>query len=214
MSSMTWQKAEDDNDPVMGGEAMHRPTLLEGVIVALVLSLSVSPLIVFVQLVIGSLLAWKITVMALAYTYMCYLLARSERRSGRMMLGLLALTVLLTGLVCNLRFPTILLLCVTLIWVMRSFAYSRSLVSAVLQGVVCILGCGAALIVYGRSGNLALALWSFFLVQAAGVFIPAPGMRRSIAPGGTTPGSTPDGFRRAYHAAEQALERLTTPGMG
>jgi hypothetical protein len=211
---MPWQRAEDDNYPVMGGEAMHRPTLLEGVLVALVLGLSVSPLVVCVQLVIGSLLAWKIAVTIMAYAYMCYLLARSGRWSGRVTLGLLALTVLLASLVFNLRFPTILLLCVTLIWVMRSCAYSRSLVSAVLQGGVCVLGCSAALVVYGHRGSLALALWSFFLVQAAFVLIPAQCMRRSTAPRSTTPGDAPDDFGRAYHAAEQALERLTTTVAG
>ena len=189
---------------------MHRPTLLEGVLVALILSLSVSPLVVFVQLAIGSLLAWKIVVMVLAYTYMCYLLARGGRRSGRVTLGLLALTVLLASLVFNLRFPTLLLLCVTLLWAVRSFAYSRSLVSAGLQGGVCVLGCGAALMVYGHRSSMALAIWSFFLVQAAFVLIPAQFMRRSTAPSGTTLGDAPDGFGRAYYAAEQALERLMT----
>ena len=189
---------------------MPRPTLLEGVLVALLLSLSVSPLIAFVQLAVGSLVAWKIVGMVLAYTYMCYLLARSERRSGRVTLGLLALTVLLASLVFNLRFPTILLLCVTLIWGMRSFAYSRSLVSAGLQAGVCVLGCGAALLVYGHSGSPALALWSFFLVQAAFVFIPAQCLRRPATPSSATLGSASDDFGRAYHAAEQALERLTT----
>jgi hypothetical protein len=199
-----------DSDFVAGGASMHRPTLLEGVLVALVLSLSVSPLVVLVQLAVGSLLAWKIGVMAMAYTYICYLLMRSGRRSGRVTLGVLALTVLLAGLVCNLRFPTVLLLCVTLIWGMRSFAYSRSLVSTVLQGVVSGLGCGAALTMYGHSGSPALAIWSFFLVQAAFVLIPVQGIRRPAVLLGMTPGSPPDGFGRAYHAAERALERLTT----
>jgi len=189
---------------------MHRPTLLEGVLVALVLSLSVSPLVVLVQLSLGSLLAWKMVLVVLAYTYICYLLARSERRSGRVTLGLLALTVLLVSLVLNLRFVTILLLCVTLMWGIRCFAYSRSLVSAVLQGGVCVLGCGAALMVYRHSGSLALATWSFFLAQAAFVLIPAQCMRRPVMPVGATLGGAPDGFERAYHAAEQALERLLT----
>ena len=193
---------------------MHRPTLLEGVLVALVLSLSVSPLVVLVQLAIGSLLAWKMVAIVMAYTYMCYLLARSGRRSGRVTLGLLALTILLVSLVLNLQFPTMLLLCVTLMWGIRSFAYSRSLVSAVLQGGVCVLGCGAALMVYGHSGSLALAIWSFFLVQAASVLIPAQCMRRPATPVGTTLGGTPDGFGCAYHAAEQALGRLTTTVAG
>jgi hypothetical protein len=198
----------------MGGEAMHRPTLLEGVLVALVLSLSVSPLVVFVQLALGSLLAWKMAVMVMAYTYICYLLARSGRKSGRMTLGLLALTVLLASLVFNLQFATLLLLCVTLIWGIRSFAYSRNLVSAALHGGVCVLGCGAALMMYGHSGSLALAIWSFFLVQAAFVLIPAQFMRRAATPTGETLGGAPDGFGRAYHAAEQALERLTTTVTG
>lgn len=189
---------------------MSRPTLLEGVLVALVLSLSVSPLVVLVQLAVGSLLAWKIGLMAVAYTYLCYLLMRSGRKSGRVTLGVLALTVLLAGLVFNVRFSTILLLCVTLIWGMRSCAYSRSLVSTVLQGCVCGLGCGAALMIYGHSGSLALAIWSFFLIQAAFVLIPAPGLRWPARPPGVTPGGAPDSFGRAYHAAQQALERLTT----
>jgi hypothetical protein len=198
----------------MGGEAMRRPTLLEGVLVALVLSLSVSPLVVFVQLALGSLLAWKMVVMVIAYTYICYLLARSGRKNGRMTLGLLALTVLLASLVFNLRFATLLLLCVTLMWGMRSFAYSRSLVSVVFQGGLCVLGCGAALMVYGHSGSLALAIWSFFLIQAAFVLIPAQFMRRAATPTGETLRGAPDDFRRAYHAAEQALERLTTKVAG
>ena len=189
---------------------MYRPTLLEGILVALVLSLSVSPLVVLVQLAVGSLLAWKMGVMAVAYTYICYLLMRSGRKSGRVTLGVLALTVLLAGLVFNVRFPTILLLCVTLIWGIRSCAYSRSLVPTVLQGGVCGLGCGAALLIYGHSGSLALAIWSFFLIQAAFVLIPAQGLRWPAMPLGVTPGGAPDGFGRAYHAAQQALERLTT----
>jgi hypothetical protein len=193
---------------------MRRPTLLEGVLVALVLSLSVSPLVVLVQLALGSLLAWKLVLMVMAYTYICYLLVRSGRQSGRITLGLLALAVLLVSLVLNLRFATILLLGVTLLWGMRSWAYSRSLASAVLQGGVCVLGCGAALMAYKHHGSLALATWSFFLVQAAFVLIPAQCLHRPATPTGATQEGTSDGFARAYHAAEQALERLVTRAAG
>ena len=127
-----------------------------------------------------------------------------------MTLGLGALAVLLTALLLSVRMTTLLLVALTLIWSIRSFAYSRSLVSAGLQGVVCVLGCGAALMVYGHSNSLALAIWSFFLVQATFVLIPAQFMRRPATPLGATLAGAPDGFGRAYHAAEQALERLTT----
>ena len=63
---------------------MYRPTLLEGILVALVLSLSVSPLVVLVQLAVGSLLAWKIGVMAVSvHLHMLPADAqREEERSG------------------------------------------------------------------------------------------------------------------------------------
>lgn len=193
---------------------MQRPTLLEGVLVALVLSLLAAPLVALLHSLIGSLLAWKAVVVAMAYTYICYLLVQRGRTSGRVTLGLLALIVLLAGVVLDLRLTSMLLLCVALIWGIRSFAYSRSLVSAVLQGVVCMLGCAAAIMVYGHSGSFALAIWSFFLVQAAFVLIPARLTRRSTTDVYEKPGGAPDGFGRAHHAAEQALGRLATRAAG
>ena len=189
---------------------MKHPTLLEGVLVALALSLLAAPIVVLLHSLVGGLLAWKAVVVVMAYTYMCYLLVQRGRMSGRMTLGLLALTVLLAGVALDLRLTSLLLLCVALIWGIRSFAYSRSLVSAVLQGGVCVLGCGAALMVYGRSGSFALAIWGFFLVQAAFVLIPARLTRRPAADLGAEVGGAPYGFRRAHHAAEQALDRLVT----
>jgi len=189
---------------------MKHPTLLEGVLVALVLSLLVSPSVVLLRSLVGSLLAWKAGIVAMTYTYICYLLVQRGRTSGRITLGLLALTVLLAGVALDLRLPNLLLLSVALIWGVRSCAYSRSLVSAGLQGVVCGLGCGAAFMVYGHSGSFALAIWGFFLVQAAFVFIPARLTRRSATDLDEELGGAPDSFGRAHHAAEQALARLTT----
>jgi len=189
---------------------MKRPTLLEGVLVALVLSLLAAPIVVLLHGLVGSLLAWKAVVVVMAYTYMCYLLVQRGRTSGRITLGLLALAGLLAGVAFDLRLTGLLLLCVALIWGVRSFAYSRSLVSAVLQGGVCVLGCGAALMVYGHSGSFALAIWSFFLVQAAFVFIPARFTRRPLADRYEEVRGAPNSFGHAHHAAEEALDRLAT----
>lgn len=193
---------------------MKRPTLLEGVFMALVLSLLAAPSAALLYSLVGSLLAWKAVVVVMAYTYICYLLVQRGRMSGRVTPGLLALAVLLAGMALDLRLTSLLLLCMALIWGIRSFAYSRSLVSAVLQGGVCILGCGAALMVYGHSHSFALAIWSFFLVQAAFVLIPARLTRRTAADLCEEVGSAPDGFGRAHHAAGQALDRLAIRGVG
>lgn len=193
---------------------MQRPTLLEGVFVALVLSLLAGPMVALLYSLVGSLLAWKTALVVIAYTYMCYLLVQGGRRSGRVTLGLLALAVLLAGMAFDLRLTSLLLLCVALIWGIRSVAYSRSLVSALLQGGVCVLGCGAVLMVYGHSGSFAWAIWSFFLVQAAFVLIPARLTRRPTVDIGAEPVDAPHGFARAHHAAAQALDRLATRGVG
>lgn len=193
---------------------MQHPTLFEGVLVALVLSLLGGPSVVLLHSLVGSLLAWKVVVAAVVYLYICYLLVQRGRTSGRVTLGLLALAVLLAGVALDLRLTSMLLLGVALIWGIRSFAYSRSLVSAVLQGVVCGLGCGAALMVYGHSGSFTLAIWSFFLVQAAFVLIPARLTRRLRGDIYEELGGSPDSFGRAHHAAEQALDRLATGGAG
>jgi len=116
---------------------MQHPTLLAGVFVALVLGLLATPLAALLYSLVGSPLAWKAVMVVLAYTYICYLLVQRGRRSGRAMLGLLALAVLLAGVVLDLHLTSLLLLCVALIWGIRSLAYSQSLVSAVLQGGVC-----------------------------------------------------------------------------
>ena len=89
---------------------MQRPTLLEGVLVALVLSLLAAPVVALLHSLIGSLLAWKAVVVAMAYTYICYLLVQRGRTSGRVTLGLLALIVLLAGVVLDLRLTSMLLL--------------------------------------------------------------------------------------------------------
>ena len=193
---------------------MQRPTLLEGVLVALVLSLLLGPSVLLLQSLVGSLLAWKAVVVLIASTYIGYLLAQSGRRTGRVTLGLGALAVLLAALLLSVQMTTLLLVALTLIWGIRSFAYSRSLLAAALQGGVCLLGWGAARLVLAHSGHLALALWSFFLVQAAFVLIPTRLTRRPAVQRDKAMAGLPDGFMPAYQAAEQALGRLRTRRAG
>ena len=191
---------------------MQRPTLLEGILVALVLSLLVGPIVVLLQTLVGSLLAWKAVVVLIASTYIGYLLVQSGRRKGRVTLGLGTLVVLLAALLLNVPMTTMLLVALALIWGIRSFAYSQSLLAAALQGGVCLLGWAAARLVLAHSGHLALALWSFFLVQATFVLIPTRMTRRPAVERCKASPALPDGFMHAYQAAEQALGRLHTRG--
>jgi hypothetical protein len=55
-----------------------------------------------------------------------------------------------------------------------------------------------------------MALWSFFLLQAAFVYVPARLTCRATAETHKEASDTPDGFARAYQAAEQALRLMPT----
>ncbi|MGE3540853.1 MAG: hypothetical protein AB7N91_25885 [Candidatus Tectimicrobiota bacterium] len=187
---------------------MPRPTLLEGMLLALLSSLLCGPLLLFLQSLVGGLLAWKALLLLLTCAYLGYLLLRSPRQSGRLSLGLLALSALLSGLLLQMRFSSLLLMSLTLIWGLRSLAYSRSLLSAALQGGLCLIGCGAARLLYEHSGSLTLSLWGFLLTQAAFVLIPARLPARPERPGNTPTDDPQERFGQAQQVAIQALSRL------
>ena len=143
-----------------------------------------------------------------------YLLAQRGSTVGRTTLAVFSLLVLLASLAFEARWSTVLLVAVGLIWGMRACAYSRSLIAALLHGGICLLGLGAALWAYAPSGSMALASWSFFLVQAAGVFVPARLTRQPPEAGRVAGGRESDDFVLAYQAAQKALSRLRTRAAG
>ena len=61
---------------------MQRPTLLEGIFVALVASLAIGPLIAVLHIGLGAVMAWKGALIVVAYTYIVYLLARRGKMPG------------------------------------------------------------------------------------------------------------------------------------
>jgi len=189
---------------------MQRPTLLEGILVALTASLVAGPLVFGLRLVLGVSMAWKAGIVILAYAYIVYLLAQSSRTAGRTTFAVLSLLVLLASLMFEVRWPAMALIAVALIWGLRAYAYSQSFVVTLLHGGLCLLGLSAALWAYAHSSSIALASWSFFLMQAAFVLVPPRLARRTLAAGGIAGAQEVDGFVLAHQAAQKALGRLRT----
>lgn len=188
---------------------MQRPTVLEGILVALVVSLAASPVVFLLSLVLGTVMAGKAVIAVMAYAYILYLLAQSGRTTGRVTLAVLSLLALLASLVLEARWTTVVLVAVALIWSIRACTYSRSLVVGLLHGGLCLLGLGAALWTYTHSGSLVLAVWSFFLLQALFVYVPPRLAQQPAATGGIA-GQEVDSFVQAHQAAQTALGRLRT----
>jgi hypothetical protein len=185
---------------------MQRPTLLEGIIVALVISLIISPLGFMLRLWLGGGMGGKAWIVMIAYAYIVYLLMQSPRPVGRTLLAGLSALALLGSLALETRW--IVLAAMTLIAGIRACAYSQGLLSAFLHGSLCLCGFGTALWAYWQSGSLLLATWSFFLLQALFVWIPS--RLRSPASASQEEVDGEDGFRKAHQAAQQALARLHT----
>jgi len=189
---------------------MQRPTLLEGILVGLVVSLAASPMVFLLSLLLGTVMAGKAVIVVIAYAYIVYLLAQSGRTAGRTTLAVLSLLALLASLVLEARWTTVVLVAVALIWGIRACTYSRSLVAWLLHGGLCLLGLGAALWAYTHSGSIVLAVWSFFLLQALFVCVPPRLAQRPVEEGDVAGGQEGDGFVRAHQAAQKALGRLRT----
>ena len=189
---------------------MQRPTLLEGILVALVVSLAASPVVFLLSLLLGPAMAGKAVIVVLAYAYIVYLLAQSGRTAGRTTLAVLSLLALLASVVLEARWTTVVLVAVALIWGIRACSYSRSLVAWLLHGGLCLLGLGAALWAYTHSGSLVLAVWSFFLLQALFVCVPPRLAQQPVEDGEVAGGQEVDGFVSAHQAAQKALGRLRT----
>jgi len=188
---------------------MQRPTLLAGIVVASVVSLAVSPAVLFLSLLLGPVMAGKALVGVMAYAYIVYVLAQSGRRVGRTTLAVLSLLALLASVMLAARWTTVLVVAVALIWGTRASTSSRSPVAWLLHGGLCLLGLSAALWAYKHSGSIVLAVWSFLLLQALWVYVPARLARQPVEES-VAGGQEEDGFVRAHQAAQKALDRLRT----
>lgn len=185
---------------------MKRPTLLEGIALALVMSIvgGVVYSALAAYLPAGPALRFLIAAMGLAYAV--YLLSRSPARVGR--ITALAVWVAVAG-VLWLAGPSMTLYAlvhVGVIWLLRSLYFHSSLLSVLADLGLNGLGLAAALWAALQSGNIFLALWCFFLVQALFVAIPPRVGRKDKE----TQADAQDGFERAYRAAENAVRNLSS----
>ena len=105
---------------------MQRPTLLEGILVGLVVSLAASPMVFLLSLLLGTVMAGKAVIVVIAYAYIVYLLAQSGRTAGRTTLAVLSLLALLASVVFEARWTTVVLVAVALIWGIRACTYCRA----------------------------------------------------------------------------------------
>jgi hypothetical protein len=175
--------------------------------VAFVLSLCGAATLAALTPVVGDGTALRSVIALLGFAYVLDLLARSGERVGRVT----TVTAWALGacLAASAGLPLVayVLVHVGLVWLVRSLYYYSSLVSALADFGLGLLGAAFAVWAAQRTGGAWLALWCFFLVQAFHVLIPAT-LGRAGAPARD---EATDAFARAQRAAEAAVRRLSTP---
>ena len=179
------------------------PSLLRGVLVALVLSLVGGATFAGLCHLMDPATALRLVIALLGGSYVFWLISRSSARIGRLtsIVGWSAAAVALGF--SSVALPLYLLVHVALIWLIRSLYFHSSVLPALLDLALSALAIGAAVWAAEQSNSVFLAAWCFFLAQSFFVVIPRTLKNRSTE----SPDEVNQPFQRAQRTAEAALRR-------
>lgn len=180
------------------------PGFFEGVMVALVLSLTGGALHVLLRLVATPWEARTLAIAAIGLGYTLYLVWRSPGAVGRVSLPLLWAVVSVPVLL--LAPPWTLPAQLALLWLTRTLLLQQGFGAVLADLLLVVIGLGGALWAITATGSLAAALWTFFLVQAP--FLAAGGLVASRPGPNTADTSAADRFEHAERSAAASLRRL------
>jgi hypothetical protein len=187
---------------------MKQPTFLEGVGIAVAISLAGGVLYTAMDAVFPGVPVLRLLIAGIGLGYVVYLLSRSPERVGRVTAA--AAWLLVAGVLWFTHPPLLLYVCVHLgvIWLIRSLYFYSSALSALADLGLNGLGLAAAIWAVTRTGSVFLGIWCFFLVQALFVVIPKSINRK---PGAVRAGhESEDRFQHAYRVAETAVRKLSS----
>jgi len=188
---------------------MKQMTVMYGIALALVFAIVAPVMATVLGVVLNPWIAQRLVIAIGVTVYAVLLVQRSPRRSGRIFaIALIAvLTVILLALEPG--SATFLFGTAALVWVGRSLLLARGLLHAVAEGALVgaayIASCSAAF----ATNSLTLAVWSFFLVLAAGPFVASYFRPKGAVGSDATGGAANLRFERAYQSAEGAIGVLS-----
>ncbi len=184
---------------------MKKPNFIEGVIVAMFASVSGAGVYAAFAGVFGVAISARLTLSLLCSAYLVYLLWRSPKSTGRMTAVLFWSVMLFGSWLTEPPFIVYLLTHLASLWLVRAFAFYRSILSALADLALTGLSLTVSLWAYLNTHNVLMALWSLFLVQALFCLIPRywqgkdkSGFKRHD-----------DRFMHAHRNAELALRKLS-----
>ncbi len=184
---------------------MKRPGFYEGVLVAVVASVTGAVLYGVMTMFFSVAFSARAMVTMICTAYLFYLLWHSPKKSGRITAVFVWFMSLFGVWLLDPPFVVYLMLLVGVLWLIRSLAFYRSITSALVDLGLSGFGLLAGLWAFLTSGSLLLGLWTLFLVQALFALIPLQ-WSRSIQ---SNLAGRDDSFMHAHRNAEAALRKLS-----
>jgi hypothetical protein len=189
---------------------MKRPSLFEGIAVALLAGITAAMLFPVLAIVLAPGFVLRLLIAGLSLVYLIYLFRRSQQKLGRLtVLGAWALFTTATWLLAP-SFISYAAIHLLMIWLARSLYFYSSVLSALadlgLTGLAFIAGLWA----WFSTGSLFLTFWCLFLVQALFVLIPRCFARSQQHPSVAGLKAADDPFESAHRVAEQAIRKLAS----
>ena len=186
---------------------MKRPSLLNGIGLAVLLCLAGGIIFSVAATVFPSAVVLRGVIALLGFAYLLYLLSRSSERVGRPTTVALWMAMLLVSWFGVSSLSLYLALHVGALWLVRSLYFYSSLLSALLDLGLSGLSLAAAFWAALHTGSIFIAIWCFFIGQALFAGIPES-MRRREETRAWGPADD-EKFQRAHRTANAAVRRLS-----
>ncbi len=187
---------------------MKTITLIEGIAVALAISLAAVPTAMLVSFLMPAIIASKVVVGLTAYSYILYILSKSRSTVGKATFGASALAAFLFAVAYGFHWMPFIILLAGCIWAARSFFFAQGFISAALHGGLCLLGVAGAIWAFSVNRSVFAPVWCFFLIQALWIFIPPCFSKVRISSVEIPSKRKEDRFQRSFRAAETALSEV------
>lgn len=176
----------------------------EGVLVALLAAPAGAMTFALLAGLVPPAAALMATLTVLGGAYSAYLIVRSRARSGRLVLPLLWLVAAFAVWLAAPGPAIALFVHGGLIWLIRAWTCHHRVLTVLLDLVLSCAAALAAVTSLRMSHSLALAIWSYFLLQALFVWlVPLFDARQPMARAGVDAA-----FNRALRQAEAAVRRM------
>lgn len=186
---------------------MKRPTMMEGLGVALFAGLVTTILFSALSAFLPASFAFKCVIACLSMSYILYLLSRSEEKTGRVVISSLLIVASIIVLIWSPSLIVFLTLQSGFIWLARALYFYQSILSALADMGLTAIGFLISIWAWQISQSMFLALWCFFLIQSLFIFIPGQWKDKPSKPfEGLPPGNR---FEQAHQAAFNAVRKLS-----